>query len=97
MSALELFDLLTSLFTFLVSSEERECGLTTLAQLDEHTAVSAIRSFRLVRIAGPLMVDNNLSVKHSSVGALKNLSLVSAEVCEEMVEQVIFKHQLRST
>ena len=74
--------------SFLASSEERECGLTTLAQLDESTAVSAIRSFRLVRIAGPLMVDNNLSVKHSSVGALKNLSLVSAEVCEEMVEQV---------
>ena len=70
------------------SSEDRECGLNTLALLDEATAASAIRNFRLVRVAGPLMVDSNLSVKHSAVGSLKNLSLVSAEVCEEMVEQV---------
>ena len=74
---------------FTASSEDRECGLNTLALLDEATAASAIRNFRLVRVAGPLMVDSNLSVKHSAVGSLKNLSLVSAEVCEEMVEQVI--------
>jgi hypothetical protein len=60
-----------------------------LSQLDESTAVSAIRNFHLVRVAGPLMVDNNLSVKHAAIGSLKNLSLVSPDVCDEMVEQVL--------
>jgi hypothetical protein len=45
------------------SSEDRECGLNTLSQLDESTAVSAIQTFKLVRVAGPLMVDTNLSVR----------------------------------
>ena len=53
------------------------------------------RNFRLVRVAGPLMVDSNLSVKHAAVGSLKNLSLVSGEVCEEMVLQVQNKLRLK--
>lgn len=44
---------------------------------------------KLVRLVGPLMADANSpdTVVHSATGALKNLSLVSAEACDEMVKQ----------
>ena len=36
---------------------------------------------------GPLLVDKSLSVRHSAAGALRDLSLVSEDVCDEMIAQ----------
>ena len=44
---------------------------------------------KVVRIAAPLMVEKASNVRHSSVGALNNLSMVSMDVAEEMVAQVM--------
>ena len=47
-----------------------------------------ILGLKLVRIVAPLMTSDTDGVQLSAVGALKSLSMVSEEVCEEMVAQV---------
>ena len=41
----------------------------------------------MIRIVAPLMMDKNLSVQSSAVGALRNISLADSEICEQMVIQ----------
>ena len=41
----------------------------------------------MIRIVAPLMMDKNLSVQSSAVGALRNISLADPEICEQMVIQ----------
>ena len=52
------------------------------------TKVDVILERKLARMAAPLMLDKDLSVSHSAVGALVNVSLISPEICEELVSQV---------
>ena len=47
-----------------------------------------IVGLKMIRIVGPLLVEKSDGVKHAAVGALKNLSLASEDVCQEMVDQV---------
>lgn len=42
---------------------------------------------RLIRILAPLVLDSNLSVQHAAIGALKNISLVDADICDQMIQQ----------
>ena len=59
----------------------------------EQSAEDVIRH-KLVRVAAPCMVDV-ASLSHearlAAVGALKNLSIVSPDICDEMVKQVSLK------
>ena len=43
---------------------------------------------RLVRIVAPLMLDHNLAVQNSAIGALRNISLADPDICDHLVEQV---------
>ena len=52
------------------------------------TKVDVILERKLSRMAAPLMLDKDLSVSHAAVGALVNISLISPEICEELVRQV---------
>lgn len=70
------------------SSEERECGATSLSIIGRKKQVAEIiMDKKLIRIVAPLMLDSNISVQHSAVGALRNISLASEETCQKMVEQ----------
>ena len=42
---------------------------------------------KLLRILAPLTNDTNTSVKHSAVGALRNISLANPTICEQMIDQ----------
>ena len=77
-------------FAILASPESKECGLQSLSLMVEKMADKVVEK-KLVRICAPLMVSEKSfnDVRHSAVGALKNLSLVSAEICEEMIKQVL--------
>lgn len=68
------------------SSIEKECGCSSLAMVAE-TKVDVILERKLARMAAPLMLDKDLSVSHAAVGALVNVSLISPEICEELVKQ----------
>ena len=52
------------------------------------TKVDVILERKLARMAAPLMLDKDLSVSHAAVGALVNISLISPEICEDLVRQV---------
>ena len=69
------------------SSIDKECGCSTLAMVAE-SQVEIILERKLARMAGPLMVDKDLSVSHAAVGALVNISMISHDVCDELVNQV---------
>ena len=69
--------------------ESKACGLQSLSRLVSKNADKVI-STKLVRLAAPLMrCQRSDDVRHAATGALRNLSLVSAEVCDEMVSQDI--------
>ena len=73
-------------FTFLGSSEERECGCTSLSfvgRLKKNADI--ILDKKLIRIVAPLMLDKNVSVQSTAVGALRNISLADPDICEQMV------------
>jgi hypothetical protein len=72
------------------SSEERECGCVSLSTMvGTREAADDIVEKRIIRIVAPLLMDSNLSVRHAAIGALKNISLVDPEICDEMVQQVL--------
>ena len=76
---------------FLASSEERECGCSSLALVGGKESVAKqIINKRLVRTLAPLMLDTNISVQHAAVGALRNISLSDPSTCDHMVEQDVF-------
>ena len=77
------------LFKFQGSSEERECGCSSISLIGRHPkAAEAFIEKRLLRIVAPLMLDSNVSVQHAAVGALRNISLIRPDICDHMVEQV---------
>ncbi|CAO1371804.1 unnamed protein product [Diamesa tonsa] len=73
------------------SPDEKMCGLQALSTLcqKEHNIKSIVDS-DIVRIAAPLLVDPDINIRHSAAGALRNLSAVSVEICENLVEQDLF-------
>lgn len=70
--------------------EDRVCGLQSLGNL---TASPGVRQLvlegRLVRIAGPLLLDEDAMVRQAAAGALRNLSGLDPDTAEEMVRQDI--------
>ncbi|XP_074644939.1 HEAT repeat-containing protein 3-like [Tubulanus polymorphus] len=70
------------------SAEERECGCTTIATIvDQPGAVAILLDLDVVRILGPLMVDQCVTVRQAAIGALRNLSVVGGyEVCDQMID-----------
>ena len=71
------------------SAETKECGLQSLSQLVDRKSAGGVVGAKLVRVAAPLMAEMaHPNVRHAALGALRNLSLVSPDVCDEMVEQV---------
>lgn len=73
------------------SSDEKMCGLQALSTLcqKEHS-IKRIVDSEIVRITAPLLVDPDINVRHAASGALRNLSAVSVEICENLVEQDVF-------
>ncbi|XP_055594376.1 HEAT repeat-containing protein 3 [Uranotaenia lowii] len=70
------------------STEDKICGLQTLATICQNNVnISAAVETDLVRIAASLLVDPDQSIRHATAGALRNLSVLSVEICEYMVDQ----------
>lgn len=70
------------------SVEEKMCGIQSMAflSLNQQKAKAMVDS-DIVKIAAPLLMDANKSVRNAVTGALRNLSLCSVEICENLVEQ----------
>lgn len=70
------------------SIEEKMCGIQAMAflSLNPQKAKAIIES-DIVKIAAPLLMDTNKSVRNAVAGALRNLSLCGVDVCENLVEQ----------
>jgi len=69
------------------NNEDKMCGLQTLSMLAQNeNRVALILSSDVVRIAAPLLVDQDQNIRHSAAGPLRNLSAVSVDVCERLVE-----------
>jgi HEAT repeat-containing protein 3 len=66
-------------------------GLQALSHLCEKQPSfgSKIVSGECVRIAAPLLVDSDPALRHAAAGALRNLSAISVEICENLVDQDI--------
>lgn len=69
-------------------ADDKMCGLQALSTLcqREHN-IQAIVDSDLVRIASPLLMDPDVNIRHAAAGAIRNLSAVSVEICENLVEQ----------
>lgn len=74
-----------------VNTDEKMCGLQALSTLcqKEHN-IQAIVDSEIVRIAAPMLVDQDANIRHAAAGAIRNLSAVSVEICENLVEQDVF-------
>ena len=78
-------------FFLAASSEERECGCSSLAIIGKKKSVAEIIiDKKLMRIIAPLVLDKNISVQHAAVGALRNISLSDPTTCDHMVDQDVF-------
>lgn len=73
------------------SPDEKMCGLQAMSLFcQKNYNIQAIINSELVRITAPLLVDPDENVRHASAASLRNLSAVSPEVCEILVEQDVF-------
>lgn len=75
-----------------LQSPECECRLvacTTVATLvSDPNIIPSLMQHDVVRILGPLIVDPNVYIQNSAVGALRNLSVDGGySVCEKMVQR----------
>lgn len=69
------------------NNEDKMCGLQTLSMLCQNERnIQAILNSEIVRIVGPFLVDADHNIQHSAAGAIRNLSAVSVDVCEKLVE-----------
>ncbi|XP_023343660.1 HEAT repeat-containing protein 3 [Eurytemora carolleeae] len=68
--------------------EDKVCGCQSLGNL---TSLEIIRGVivdqKLVRIAGPLLLDSDQMVRLAAAGALRNLSATDPDTAEEIVKQ----------
>lgn len=68
------------------SATNKEIGCYKLAMIAEKKH-KQILELKMVKMVAPLIIDEKDGVQVSAVGALKNLSLVSEDVCDEMIKQ----------
>ena len=74
------------------SSEERECGCASISIIGRSPeAADTFIEKKLLRIVAPLMLDENVSVKHAAIGALRNISSIRPDICDQMIQQVKMK------
>uniref|UniRef100_A0A336M273 CSON010649 protein n=1 Tax=Culicoides sonorensis TaxID=179676 RepID=A0A336M273_CULSO len=74
-----------------VNNEDKMCGLQTLSMLCQaERNIPTILASQIVRITAPMLVDADQNIRHAAAGALRNLSAVSVEVCETLLELDIF-------
>ncbi|PZC79107.1 hypothetical protein B5X24_HaOG216796 [Helicoverpa armigera] len=70
--------------------EEKYCGLQTFAIMIENPEnVPHIMNRGLVKVAAPLLIDQASSVRNAAAGSLRNLSTVTMDTCDAMMEQDI--------
>lgn len=71
--------------------EDKECGAHAVALLAEQKeALAEMLSLDLVKVAGPLLLDNSNIVRHSIAGALRNISVCGGHAASQiMIEQDI--------
>ncbi|XP_067004032.2 HEAT repeat-containing protein 3 [Anabrus simplex] len=71
------------------SVEDKIVGLHSLATVfDDPESVQDVVKHKIVRIAGPLLLDPSSPVRNSAAGALRNLTVnCDAAVCDLLVEQ----------
>lgn len=70
--------------------EEKYCGLQTLALMIESPEnIQQILDHGLVKVAAPLLLDQASSVRNAAAGTLRNLSTVSMDTCDSMMDQDI--------
>lgn len=70
------------------NTEEKMIGLQTLAFLSQNPKkTEAICESDIIRIASPLLVDQNETIRNAVAGALRNISLCGINICEALVEQ----------
>ena len=73
------------------STDEKMCGLQALSTFcQQEKNIQQILNSEIIRIASPLLVDNDTNVRQATAGALRNLSAISVEICEKLVDQDVF-------
>lgn len=73
------------------STDEKMCGLQALSTFcQQEKNIQQILNSEIIRVASPLLVDNDLNVRQATSGALRNLSAISVEICEKLVDQDVF-------
>ena len=76
-------------YLYVGSSEERECGCASISIIGRRAeAADTFIEKKLLRIVAPLMLDENVSVKHAAIGALRNVSSIRPDICDQMIQQV---------
>lgn len=70
------------------STEEKMIGLQSMAFLSLNPKkTEAMCESDIIRIASPLLVDQNENIRNAVAGALRNISIGGINVCEALVEQ----------
>ncbi|KAJ8735590.1 hypothetical protein PYW07_007210 [Mythimna separata] len=70
--------------------EEKYCGLQTFAIMIENSEnIPQLLNCGLVKVAAPLLLDQASSVRNAAAGTLRNLSTVTMDTCDAMMEQDI--------
>lgn len=71
--------------------DEKMCGLQALSTFCQREQnIQAILNSDIIRAASPLLVDSDVNVAQATAGALRNLSAISVEICEKLVNQDVF-------
>lgn len=71
-----------------ISIEEKMCALQALTVMCQNkTRIDEIIETDIVKIIASWLMDPNRSIRNATAGALRNLSVCSVEVCENLVEQ----------
>lgn len=71
--------------------EDKMVGLQALSMLCQNEQnIKSIVDSEIVRIVAPFLIDNDENMRHAAAGAIRNLSAISVEICENLVEQDLF-------
>ncbi|XP_077982591.1 HEAT repeat-containing protein 3-like [Glandiceps talaboti] len=67
---------------------DRECGCSSIAlSVFDKNMIPHLLENDVVKCIGPLLIDNNLAVRESAAGALRNLSVSGSHIiCERMIQ-----------
>lgn len=73
-------------------SEQKECACTTISNLVcQPGTASLFLKAGIVKVLGPLILEEHIGVRKGALGALRNLTTAGNcfEVCDEMVKEDI--------